>query len=215
MPSVSFQDSSHYSLRSAIWTPWSWHTPGHQTHYWSIEPSALRSSTLVHWAHQSYQSIAYEPDVCGCFVVVFCPSSILRSHQDRYWLATVRIYGNFISHPTGKQGHQYHDLISHSITLSWNWTNQSLPYPHNVECLDRKRQVSILKSLVWLNRCLTLWGPNHLVSQNGRWTRYSSSHPGPQTKIPDLYQWKTSFPCIIQKPLCLHSDLYIIDDVAL
>ena len=34
--------------------------------------------------------------------------------------------------------------ISHSVTLSWHWPNQSLPYVTNVERQARKQQVSIL-----------------------------------------------------------------------
>ena len=30
----------------------------------------------------------------------------------------------------GTPGHQYHDLNSHSVILSWHWANQSLPYPN-------------------------------------------------------------------------------------
>ena len=44
----------------------------------------------------------------------------------------------------------HHDLISHSVTLSWHWANQSLPYPNNAERQTRKQQLSTLKSLVWL-----------------------------------------------------------------
>ena len=41
---------------------------------------------------------------------------------------------------------EHHDLLSHSVTLFWNWTNQSLPYPNNAEHQARKPQVPILKS---------------------------------------------------------------------
>ena len=62
--------------------------------------------------------------------------------------------------PTGSLGRQHHDLISHSVTFSWYWANQSLPYPNNAECLARKRQVSIFKWLVWLEQ-----GLNRTISQ--------------------------------------------------
>ena len=29
---------------------------------------------------------------------------------------------------TGTSGHQHHVLLSHSVTLSWHWANQSLPH---------------------------------------------------------------------------------------
>ena len=41
-------------------------------------------------------------------------------------------------------------LLSHSVTLSWHWANQSFPYRNNAEHQARKRQGSILKSSVWL-----------------------------------------------------------------
>ena len=44
-----------------------------------------------------------------------------------------------------------------SLTLSWHWTNQSSPYNNNAEHLARKQQVSILKSLGWLDLGLNLW----------------------------------------------------------
>ena len=40
----------------------------------------------------------------------------------------------------------------HSVILYWHWANQSLPYPNNAESQATKWQVSILKSLVWLNQ---------------------------------------------------------------
>ena len=40
------------------------------------------------------------------------------------------------------------------VTLSSPWANQSLPYPNNDECHTREWQVSILKSLVWINQGL-------------------------------------------------------------
>ena len=43
-------------------------------------------------------------------------------------------------------------LISHLATLSGLWANQSLPYPNNAEGLAKRWQVSILKSLVWLDQ---------------------------------------------------------------
>ena len=40
----------------------------------------------------------------------------------------------------------------HSVILSWLWASQSLPNPNNADRHARKRQVSILKSLVWLDQ---------------------------------------------------------------
>ena len=39
--------------------------------------------------------------------------------------------------------------------------NQSSPYPNNAEHQDKKRQVSILKSLVWLDQVSNLRAPEH------------------------------------------------------
>ena len=46
--------------------------------------------------------------------------------------------------PLGKSGHRHHDLISHTVTLSWHWAKQSLPYRNKAQHLTRKQQVSIL-----------------------------------------------------------------------
>ena len=56
---------------------------------------------------------------------------------------TVHTHGDFIVLPIGKPCYQHPDLISHSVTLSWHWGNQSFPYSNNAEHLDRKRQVSV------------------------------------------------------------------------
>ena len=45
---------------------------------------------------------------------------------------------------TGKSGHQHHDLIFHSVTLSWHYANQSLLSPINTKHQGRKRQESSL-----------------------------------------------------------------------
>ena len=46
---------------------------------------------------------------------------------------------------TWKYGRWHHDLISHSVTLSSLWANQSLSYPNNTQWQASKRQVSILE----------------------------------------------------------------------
>ena len=119
--------------------------------------------------------------LCRLFWEFFSSLQHLRSYQDVYRLCT---HGNFIVLPTGKSGHQYHDLISHSVTLSWYWTNQSLPYPNNAEHQDKERQVSMLKSLVWFDQGLkphgpdlNLWSSDSPIPQNGRRMVYSFGHP--------------------------------------
>ena len=47
---------------------------------------------------------------------------------------------------------QHHDLISHSVTLSWHWANQFLPSANNAEHQARKQQAWIFKSSVWLDQ---------------------------------------------------------------
>ena len=44
---------------------------------------------------------------------------------------TVWQYVDSIVLRTGRPDRQHHDLISDSVTLSWNWANQSLPYSNN------------------------------------------------------------------------------------
>ena len=81
--------------------------------------------------------------------------------------------------PTG-----YSHLLSHSVTLSWLWANQSLPYPNNAERQAKKWQISILKALVWLDQVSNPWAPDSNpgsldspISQNGRWPLYKFGHP--------------------------------------
>ena len=58
------------------------------------------------------------------------------------WQCT--LMSNLYCCPPEKPGRQHHDLICYSVTLSWQWPNQSFPYPNNVDHLARKQQVSIL-----------------------------------------------------------------------
>ena len=88
---------------------------------------------------------------------------------------------------TGILGHHHHDLVSHSVTLS----NQSLPYPNNVERQARKRQVSFFKLLIWLNQGLNQRGSDSLLSQNERRALYSFSHPAWSGDIRRLSPWKS------------------------
>ena len=73
---------------------------------------------------------------------------IVLANWGWYLVVTVRIHRNF----TGTSGRRHYDLLIHSVTLSWHWANQSLAYLNNIERLTRKRQVSILMSLVWLDQ---------------------------------------------------------------
>ena len=67
-----------------------------------------------------------------------------------WWVLTsdsVHLWLLYSSAPLRNHAAQHHELISHSVTLSWQWTNQPLSYPINAEHQARMRQVSI-KSLV-------------------------------------------------------------------
>ena len=108
----------------------------------------------------------------------------LRSYQDGYRVVTVCTHNIIIVLPKWETMlANTMNLISHSITLSWHLANQSLSYPINAEHLARKRQVSILKSLVWLDQYSdlqgpdsNLWGSDSPIFQHGRRTLYSFSH---------------------------------------
>ena len=91
----------------------------------------------------------------------------LRSYQDGYILMT---QGDFIVWSNSDirswccwshWDHRHHDLISHSVTLSWHRAYQSLPYPNNAKHLARKRLVSILSVTV-----LTRLGTGNCVIYN-------------------------------------------------
>ena len=69
-------------------------------------------------------------------------------------LMTVYTHGDFIVLPhwnTRLPAPWPANVLSHSVALSWHGTNQSLPYPNKAKHQVRKRQVSILTLLVWLN----------------------------------------------------------------
>ena len=79
--------------------------------------------------------------------------------------------------PTGKPVHQYYNLISHSVTLSFYWASQCLPYPNNAERLARKWEVSNFKSLLRLDQGSDRLGSDSPISQNVRRTLYSFGDP--------------------------------------
>ena len=62
--------------------------------------------------------------------------------------------------------------ISHSVTLSWQWSNQSLLYPNNTKHLVRKQQLWHFKPLVWFNQCsnLDIWILRSRKTWDGCWT---------------------------------------------
>ena len=98
------------------------------------------------------------------FVVVLHPSNIyghIRTGTDLWQCTLVVLYS------AASSGHWHYDLLSHSVTLSWHWAIQSLLYPNNAERQVRKRQVSVLKSLVWLDQAMdsNSWSPDSLISQ--------------------------------------------------
>ena len=102
------------------------------------------------------------------------------SYQDGYRFVTVHTHGDFIVLPHLNTRPPAPWPASHSVTLSWHWANQSLPNPNNAKHQARKRQVLILKSLVWLDKVLNLWAPDSnlrpldsLTLQSGRRALYS------------------------------------------
>ena len=126
--------------------------------------------------------------VCCCFT----SWQHLRSHQDRYRLVIVHTHGDFIVLP-----HWDHDLLSHLVPLSWHWANQFLPCSNNAKHQARNWQVSIWKSLVWLDQVLNPWAwdsnPWSLdspISQNGRGR---STHSATPTSPQCLGRWCSEY----------------------
>ena len=72
-----------------------------------------------------------------------------RSHQDGYWLVTVRALGDFIVLPHWENRF---DILP--VTLSWHWANQSFLCPILIMLSSR---LGIAKSLVWLDHELNSW----------------------------------------------------------
>ena len=67
------------------------------------------------------------------------------SHQDGYLLIILMaLMTSLHCCLTGRPSYKKHDPISHSVTLSWYWANQSLSNPSSAKRQARKRQVSIL-----------------------------------------------------------------------
>ena len=87
--------------------------------------------------------------VCLLLFYILLPYKVISGRgstcdsSHSWWLYRAALLGH---HMTS------HDLLSHSVSLFWHWTNQSLPYPNNAEHWARKWRVSILKSLVWLDQ---------------------------------------------------------------
>ena len=76
--------------------------------------------------------------------------------------------------------------LSHIILTLTDWVNQPLPYPNNAQCQTRKRQVPILKSLVWLDQGSNQLGPD-------------SNPQGPDSLIFQLPAWETG--ALLIRPL--------------
>ena len=97
----------------------------------------------------------------------------------------------------GPPSHHHHDLLSHSVTSSWHWANQSLPYLNNAKQQGRKKQVSILMSLVWLDHGSNLQDldlnprcSDSLIFQHGRQRTlysFSATPSGPREVSADHY----------------------------
>ena len=69
--------------------------------------------------------------------------------------------------------------------LSCNWAKQSLLYPNNAECLAKKRQLLILKSLAWLDQRSNPQGSDSPISQNGRQAAILLIRPSGRNRLYD------------------------------
>ena len=83
-----------------------------------------------------------------------------------WWLYSAARLGNQVTSTM-----TWYPPQSHYPDTVWH---QSMPYPNNSECLARKRQVSIVKSLVWFNQSSNPRGSDSMISQSRRWMLYSS-----------------------------------------
>ena len=109
---------------------------------------------------------------------------------------------------------------NHPVTLSLHWVYQSLFYPNNANLLARKWQVSILKSSVWFGQRSNLQSPNRPISQNHRWTLYSSDlyseHEGSECSVvvdwrsKNWHNWWASSAVIISAFLLAASDVTML-----
>ena len=119
--------------------------------------------------------------------------------------------------------HRETNLISHSVTLSWHWANQYLPYPSNAQFQARQRQVYIVKLLLWLDQgsnltmSTFLWGSclsgvyvsrMMYLKQGGMWPHGGIPPPSTHTPhTPDLHHTHLcpSVILISSRPSVLHT----------
>ena len=106
--------------------------------------------------------------VFKCFNV-FTSYQYLRSWQDGYRLVTVATHGDLTVLPQleTRPPAPWPDIPLRQIILTLSQPVLVLLYPNNAVCLARKRQVSMLKSLVCLNESSNPWGLNFPISQKG------------------------------------------------
>ena len=102
------------------------------------------------WRWAVYREVNTVYLICLFLFLVFyiLPTSKVLSGQvptcdsaHSWWLYSAALLGN-----------QATSTMTHSVTLSWLWANQSLCHPNYAECRARKRQVTIFNSLVWLDQ---------------------------------------------------------------
>ena len=123
----------------------------------------------------SYYSTKYRLWVSTIKVNYWRSSSWQHVKSYRYWQC--KLVATSSCCPTWRPGHQHHDLISHSVTLSWHWANQFLTYSNNTKRQARKRQVAILMSLVWFDQGSNPRILDSPISQNGRRKLFLFGHP--------------------------------------
>ena len=90
------------------------------------------TSTLCKGSWLSNLNLRAQGIVVGCWSLMSWQR--LRSYQGAYRLVTVHTHALLVTsycYPIGRPGCQHDNLISHSVTLSWNLANQSLPYFNN------------------------------------------------------------------------------------
>ena len=86
-------------------------------------------------------SILIWPEIIACLLLFYILATSKVISGQVLTCDSARAWWLYSASPLGN-----HNLIFHSVTLSWHWDNQSLPYPNNAERMAKKWQLSILRS---------------------------------------------------------------------
>ena len=118
---------------------------------------------------QQFESWASQNNHIQKICVLLSDSALLGYDKD--WLAQYQDNGRLVTMLTDSAFNSAAPLENqatdtmipwpHSVTVSWHWGNQSLPYPINAKCQARKRQVSSLCHWLdyWEPISRSMWGP--------------------------------------------------------